>query len=87
MSQTRAVQTIGDALLDAARAVPDKEFIVFPGARRTYDQVYRKAIEIARSLIALGVKPQDRVGVLLPNCVEFAEWYFGIFLLVQPLLR
>jgi fatty-acyl-CoA synthase len=79
MSQTRAVQTIGDALLDAARAVPDKEFIVFPGARRTYDQVYRKAIEIARSLIALGVKPQDRVGVLLPNCVEFAEWYFGIF--------
>lgn len=79
MFTTRCTKTIGDTLIDACAAVPDKDFIVFPDARRTYRQVHERAIEIAKSLIALGVEPRDRVGVLLPNCIEYAELYFGVF--------
>lgn len=76
---TRSTKTIGDTLIDACEVVPDKDFIVFPDARRSYRQVHERAVEIAKSLIALGVEPRDRVGVLLPNCIEYAELYFGIF--------
>jgi len=79
MFQVHRVQTIGDSLVDAVASLSSKDFVVFPDARRTYLQMHERAIAIAKSLIALGIEPHDRIGVLLPNCVEFAEWYFGTF--------
>jgi acyl-CoA synthetase (AMP-forming)/AMP-acid ligase II len=78
MLLTHQVQTICDSLIEAAATCPEKEFIVFSDQRRSYGQIHERALTIARSLMALGVEPRDRIGVLLPNCVEFAELYFGI---------
>ncbi|MFO1406936.1 MAG: AMP-binding protein [Steroidobacteraceae bacterium] len=74
------VTTIGDLLLNAADRHPDRDALVFPGFRLTYAELAARAIERARGLQALGVKPREHVGLLLPTCPEFVEYFFAIAL-------
>ena len=73
-----SVTTMGDLLLTAADRDPDKLALVFPESRYTYAELAERAIRRARSLIALGVKPRDHVGILMHTCPEFVELYFAI---------
>lgn len=75
------VSTVGDLLLRAAHATPDRLALVLPNQRATYASLREGAIGVARSLTALGVERGDHVGVLVPNCVEFAEALLGVALL------
>ena len=75
-----AVTTIGDLLLTAADRYPDSDALVFVDQKLTYRELARRAILRARGLQALGVKPRDHVGLLLPTCVEFVEYFFAIAL-------
>lgn len=75
-----AVTTIGDLLLTAADRFPDSDAVVFPTAKVTYRELAERAMLRARSLQALGVKPRDHVGLLLPSCLEFVEYFFAIAL-------
>ena len=70
--------TLGDLLLRAANDYPDTDAIIFPDSRQTYAELVERAYQRARGLQALGVKPGDHVGLLLPTCVEFPEFFFGI---------
>src|SRR5580704_15251474 len=70
----------GDLLLRAAERDPDHEAVVFPTDRVTYGELERRAFAVARSLLALGIGAQSRVGILMPNCIEFVELLFGISL-------
>ena len=54
--------------------------MVFPHAKLTYRQLSERALLRARGLQALGVKPRDNVGLLLPSCIEFIEYFFAIAL-------
>ena len=72
--------TLGDLLLRAANDYPDTDAIVFPDSRQTYAELVERAYQRARGLQALGVKPGDHVGLLLPTCMEFPEFFFGIAL-------
>jgi fatty-acyl-CoA synthase len=72
------VTTMGDLLLIAADRDPDKLALVFPEQRYTYAELAAGAIRRARSLIAMGVKPRDHVGILMHTCPEFVELYFAI---------
>ena len=74
------VTTIGDLLLNAADRYPERDALVFPGFRLTYAELAARAIERARGLQALGVKPREHVGLLLPTCPEFVEYFFAIAL-------
>jgi fatty-acyl-CoA synthase len=74
------VTTLGDLLLIAADRDADREALVLPGERATYGELAQRAIRRARSLHALGVKPGDHVGVLLPTSMDFVEILFGIAL-------
>jgi fatty-acyl-CoA synthase len=74
------VTTIGDLLLTAADRAPDAEALVFPDSRMTYAELAARALERARALQALGVKPREHVGLLLPTCPEFVEFFFAIAL-------
>lgn len=67
------VSTIGDLLVRAASRWPDKEAVVFPEERRTYADMLAAAERSARSLLGLGVRPGDRVGILMPNCFDFLD--------------
>lgn len=78
---TTEVSTLGDLLIRAATQNPDRDALVLPGQRATYDQMRVGAVRTAQSLHALGVRSGDRVGILIPNCIEYAQTLFGIALL------
>jgi fatty-acyl-CoA synthase/long-chain acyl-CoA synthetase len=75
-----AVTTMGDLLLTAADRDPNKTALVFPEKSYTNAELAARAIRRARSLQALGVRPRDHVGILMPTCPEFVELYFAIAL-------
>uniref|UniRef100_A0AC35F4B1 Uncharacterized protein n=1 Tax=Panagrolaimus sp. PS1159 TaxID=55785 RepID=A0AC35F4B1_9BILA len=65
--------TVADRLRLAVKNVPNKEMIIFPeeGIRKTYQQVFNDARQFAASLIHLGLKKSDRIGIWSPNCYEW----------------
>ncbi len=48
------------------------------GLRLTFEQLNSRCNKIANALVKSGVKPGDRVGLLLMNGPEFLEAYFGL---------
>jgi len=73
--------TIGDLLLRSAAQRGGCDAVVFPGDRRTYGELRAGAIRVARGLHALGVRRGDHVGILMANCPDYVEAFFGISLL------
>ena len=55
----------GLSLADQARAIPDCTFFLFRGRAFTYADADRRVDNVVRGLIACGVRPGDRVGVLM----------------------
>jgi fatty-acyl-CoA synthase len=72
------VSPLADMLLRAWDRFPEKEALVFPTGRKSYDAVTQSVLRRARGLIALGIKPGDHVGILLPSGVEFVETLFAV---------
>ncbi len=72
--------TLGDLLLLAADDRPDGDAVVFPDQRQSFSELADQAYRRARGLQALGVRPGDHVGLLLPTCIEFPEFLFAIAL-------
>jgi fatty-acyl-CoA synthase len=68
-----------DSLLASrAAAAPDALAAVFPDARLTYAELERRALDMARRLLAAGVRPGDRVGIMLPDATpEYVALLFG----------
>ncbi len=71
------VTTLGDLLLMAADERPDGDAVVFPDRRQSFAELAARARARAAGLRALGVRPGDHVGLLLPTCLEFPEFLFG----------
>jgi fatty-acyl-CoA synthase len=72
--------TIGKALYDTVEKYPDHEALVCPefGVRLSYKQFYHKCREVARGLIALGVKKGDHVSVWATNVPEWVYLQFSL---------
>jgi long-chain acyl-CoA synthetase len=80
------------ALLDdAVAARPGAPALAFAGRRLSYAQLCHDVDRFAGALAAAGLKPGDRVGVLLPNCPQQVIAFFatvrlgGTAVLVNPL--
>src|SRR6266511_6076648 len=69
-------ETAGGMLAAMARRGGEREAIVVPDRRITYAHFYRAAQRVARGLLALGVKKNDKVAFWLP--ARF-EWFFVQF--------
>jgi fatty-acyl-CoA synthase len=71
--------TIGEALLRAAAQWPRQEALVsvHQGIRWTYEQFSEEVDRLAAGLLALDLKPGDRVGVWAPNCAEWTLVQFA----------
>jgi acyl-CoA synthetase (AMP-forming)/AMP-acid ligase II len=71
--------TLPEVFDRACLAHADKTAIVDGARRLTYREMQDLANRVANGLIALGVRPGDRVGLLLSNCLEFIPTQHGIW--------
>lgn len=81
MDATREGSTLSRLLLQAAREHPERDALVLPDERRSYDRLLEGAERVGRGLTQLGVRPGDHVGLLMANSTELAEALFGVSLL------
>ncbi len=65
-------------LEDKARRHPNRVVFQFHDEGHTLEQVHLGANRVANGLLALGVKPGDKVAAMLPNCIEFMQLWFGL---------
>jgi fatty-acyl-CoA synthase len=80
-SQRRAMRvevlTVADLLSRAAATQPEREAVVFPDVRVSYRELLERSGRVARSLRALGVGAGDKVGILMPNELDFVTCLLG----------
>ena len=69
--------SLPDLLLSRAAKHPNRDCIILEDERVTYGELEARSRQVARSLVALGVEPGDRVGILMANCVDFVALMFG----------
>ena len=73
--------SLGEFLDAAVRQNPDKIFVEMAGEKVTYRQLQLSVGRTASMFQDLGVAPGDRVGLFMPNCLEYLYCWFGLSLL------
>jgi long-chain acyl-CoA synthetase len=69
---------IGDLLKRAAARFPDRTAVTDGERRVTFTEVERDANRFANYLVALGLKPGEKISTIYNNSVEFVKALFGI---------
>jgi fatty-acyl-CoA synthase len=69
-------RTLGDLLDEIATVTPSAEAIVFRGERLDYAGLKTRVDDFARALLAVGIRKDDRVAVLVTNRTE---WIIAAF--------
>src|SRR5881396_125597 len=64
-------RTLGALIDELAAARPDADAIVFRGERLTFAALRDRSDAIARAFLAVGVRKDDRIAILLPNRPEW----------------
>ncbi len=83
---------IPELLSGAVGRSPDRAALVFFGKITTYGRLWDQVRRLARSFQDLGLRPGERLAVLLPNCPQLAASYYailaagGVAVLLNPLL-
>jgi long-chain acyl-CoA synthetase len=72
-------RSLVDYLADLARDHGARPALLFKGASVSYAALDRLSNVFAAALAALGVRPGDRIALLLPNCPQFFIAQFGIW--------
>jgi long-chain acyl-CoA synthetase len=65
-------------LIDTARRHPRREALRRGGRRVGYAELDRASAHVALRLAAEGIRPGDRVALMVPNVPEFVAAYYGI---------
>nr|WP_292840290.1 long-chain-fatty-acid--CoA ligase [Mesorhizobium sp.] len=71
----RVPQTLADMLDNNAWKYPDETAFVCGDRRVTHSQHHARAARLASALAGLGLRRQDRIGILSQNSLEFQEVY------------
>jgi long-chain acyl-CoA synthetase len=72
-------KTLVDYLSDLARDHAEKPALLFKGTTTSYGTLESESNACAAAFVTLGVRPGDRVALLLPNCPQFFVAEFGIW--------
>lgn len=67
-------------LEESARRVPDRVACRFFRQEVTYAELLARSRRMAAALVARGLKPGERVGVILPNVPEYLVSLFGVWM-------
>ncbi|MGH2686094.1 MAG: class I adenylate-forming enzyme family protein, partial [Actinomycetota bacterium] len=68
---------VADVFAPALASRPDAEALVARSGRLTYRQLDRRADQAANALLAMGVRPGDRVAASLPNDLDVVLAFHG----------
>jgi long-chain acyl-CoA synthetase len=71
-------RNLADLVARAAADQPDKAALLAGARSITWRELDAAVSALADGLAARGLAPGDRVGLLLPNGIEFATAYFGV---------
>src|SRR5439155_23074477 len=55
-----------------------REAVVHGDDRLTFKEAWERGLRLANGLLALGLRPGDRVGVLEDNCLSAADCFIGL---------
>jgi fatty-acyl-CoA synthase len=88
-------ETIGENFDRIVASYPDRDALIVPHqeVRWTYAEFAARVDQVARGLVAIGLKPGDRMGIWAPNCaewllVQYASAKAGVILVnVNPSYR
>ncbi|MBK5264446.1 MAG: AMP-binding protein [Alphaproteobacteria bacterium] len=69
-----------DMIIQGAERFPDREAVADPKNSRSYAQLAEASRRIAIWLRRTGVRPGDRVVLMLPNGVDFIAAHFGVLM-------
>ncbi|MBL7130202.1 MAG: AMP-binding protein [Candidatus Omnitrophica bacterium] len=72
---------IANLVKENAKQFPKKPVIIFQDQPISFEQLKDRVFKLANGLANLGVKPQDRVGIYLPNWPEYIYSYLALFCL------
>lgn len=74
-------ERIGPSTLHTLHAVnfPDQTALVQGGTSLTYGELERRINRAAHAFLAMGVRPGDRVALMMKNCIPFVEATYGLF--------
>ncbi|MGY0018325.1 long-chain-fatty-acid--CoA ligase [Streptomyces sp. YJ-C3] len=70
--------SVATVLKDSAARRPDRIAVVDDGVRISYRTLWDEALRFAAELRARGVRPGDRVALLLPNSADFPRAYYAV---------
>jgi long-chain acyl-CoA synthetase len=70
-------QHVAQFLINAAAKYPHHPAIHFLGKNINYDELLNASYRFANALKSLGIKREDRVAIMLPNCPQTIIAYFG----------
>lgn len=70
--------SVYDLFQETAAKYPNLTATIFMGARMSFAQLSQQVDRMAAALAQLGIKKQDRVAVMLPNCPQYVISYLAI---------
>jgi long-chain acyl-CoA synthetase len=65
-------------LRESARARPERTAVILDQLQLSYGTLEAATNQVAGSLVAAGLRPGDRVGIMLPNVPQFPIAYYGV---------
>ena len=71
--------TLDQAFTRLAREYADQPYVLTDAAQWSYGEVLDRAERLARGLIEIGVRPGDRVALLMANYAEFVPLAFAVW--------
>lgn len=77
MPEVPPTGTVVDMIRSAARKDPAAEALICGAERRTWAQLDARVNRVANALLSAGLQKGDRVAVLSPNSVAYAEIFLG----------
>jgi len=77
MAELSQAQTVGQALSDAAKELPDKPCYIHEEREISFREVDEMSDRVASGLLRLGYKKGDRIGVIALNQPEWLYTYFA----------
>ena len=78
MTEPRTPQVISDLVRDRARRYGDKVFLRFLDETFTYADMDQLSDACARGFMHASAGKDDKVSIMLPNCPEFLQLWFGL---------